>query len=154
MHKKQRKHLDLRVLYLEKYSSPVQQLAHRGWHQVNRQEELLTGVGRGGGRWWSWRVVSDWRWRARCNVTHAWCLWHAHLHLWKSATWRFVCRGPTELQIDSKVWCLLCPNLFFKQCNKTPTTLLCPLVLGFLFALWWVSGWQLKRFLSEVMKTL
>ena len=37
-----------------KHSSTVQQLAYRGWHQVNRQEVLLTGVGRGGGRWWSW----------------------------------------------------------------------------------------------------
>ena len=30
---------------LEKYSSTVQQLAYRGWHRVNRQEELLTGGG-------------------------------------------------------------------------------------------------------------
>ena len=27
----------------------MQQLASRGWHRVNRQEELLTGGGRGGG---------------------------------------------------------------------------------------------------------
>ena len=33
------------VQYLEKYSK---QLAYRGWHGVNRQEELLTG---GGERW-------------------------------------------------------------------------------------------------------
>eukprot|EP00069_Balaena_mysticetus_P011501 bmy_07152T0 len=33
--------------YLEKCSSTVQQLAYRGWHRVNRQEELLTGGGRG-----------------------------------------------------------------------------------------------------------
>ena len=32
---------------LEKYSSTVQQLAHKGWHRGNRQEELLTR----GGRW-------------------------------------------------------------------------------------------------------
>ena len=38
---------------LEKYSSTVQQLAYRGWHWVNRQEELLTGGGRGGGKWQS-----------------------------------------------------------------------------------------------------
>ena len=43
--------LNLTVQYLEKYSSIVQQLAYRGWHRVNRQEELLTGGGRGGGRW-------------------------------------------------------------------------------------------------------
>ena len=24
---------------------------YRGWHQVNRQEKLLTGGGSGGGRW-------------------------------------------------------------------------------------------------------
>eukprot|EP00069_Balaena_mysticetus_P019633 bmy_12318T0 len=34
------------VIYLEKYSSTVQQLAYRVWHRVNRQEELLTGGGR------------------------------------------------------------------------------------------------------------
>ena len=44
--------------YLEKYSGAVQQLAYRGWHSVNRQEELLTGGGRGGGRWQSWRIVN------------------------------------------------------------------------------------------------
>ena len=42
---------NLTVQYLEKDSSTAQQLAHRGWHRVNRQEELLTGGGRGGGRW-------------------------------------------------------------------------------------------------------
>ena len=42
---------NLIVLYLEKYSSTVQGLAYRGWHRLNRQEELLTGGGRGGGRW-------------------------------------------------------------------------------------------------------
>ena len=40
---------------LERHSSRVQQLAHSGWHRVNRQEDLLTGGGREGGRWWSWR---------------------------------------------------------------------------------------------------
>ena len=40
---------NLTVQYLEKYNSTVQQLACRGWHQVNRQEELLTGGGSGGG---------------------------------------------------------------------------------------------------------
>ena len=43
--------LNLTAQYLEKYSSTVQQLAYKGWHQVNRQEELLTGGGRGGWRW-------------------------------------------------------------------------------------------------------
>ena len=37
--------------YLEKYNSIVQQPAYRGWHQVNRYEELLIrGRGRGDGR--------------------------------------------------------------------------------------------------------
>ena len=57
MHKKQTKNTEnifnLTVEYLEKHCSPVQQLAHRGWHRVNRQEELLTGGGSGGGRRWS-----------------------------------------------------------------------------------------------------
>ena len=35
----------LTVPYLEKYSSTVQQLAYRGWHQVKRQEELPTAWG-------------------------------------------------------------------------------------------------------------
>ena len=34
---------NLIVQNLEKYSRRVQQLAYRGWRQVNRQEELLTG---------------------------------------------------------------------------------------------------------------
>ena len=45
------KFFNLTVQYLEKYCSIVQQLAYRGWHRVNRKEELLTGGGRGGGRW-------------------------------------------------------------------------------------------------------
>ena len=38
------------VQYLEKYSSTEQQLVYRGWHCVHRQEELLTGGGKGGER--------------------------------------------------------------------------------------------------------
>ena len=38
--------------YLEMHRSTVQQLAYRGWHWVNRREELLTGGGRGG-----WEMV-------------------------------------------------------------------------------------------------
>ena len=41
---------NLIVQYLEKYNGTVQQLAYRGWHQVNRQEELLTRGGGEGGR--------------------------------------------------------------------------------------------------------
>ena len=42
---------DLIWQYLKNCSSTVQQLKYRDWHQVNRQEQLLTGGGRGGGRW-------------------------------------------------------------------------------------------------------
>ena len=34
---------NLTVQYLEKHS--IQQLAYRGWHRVNRQEDLLAGGG-------------------------------------------------------------------------------------------------------------
>ena len=40
---------NLTAQYLEKNRGAVQ-LASRGWRRVNRQEELLTGGGRGGGR--------------------------------------------------------------------------------------------------------
>ena len=72
-----------------------------GWHQLNRQEELLTGGGRGGGRWSSWRIVGNRIRKTGCSVTHAWGLWHkfwfhakpgAHSHLWKFTSWRVVCR--------------------------------------------------------------
>ena len=42
---------NLTVQYPEKYSTTIQQLAYWGWHQVNKQEELLTGGDRGGRRW-------------------------------------------------------------------------------------------------------
>ena len=43
--------MNLTVRCLEKYSSPVQQLAYSGWHQVNRKGELLSGgEGVGDGR--------------------------------------------------------------------------------------------------------
>ena len=41
---------NLTVQYPGKYSSTIQQLASEGWHQVNRQEELLPGGWRGGSR--------------------------------------------------------------------------------------------------------
>ena len=43
IHKKTNTHtkmFNLIIQHLEKYHSTVQQLAFRGWHQVNRQEEL------------------------------------------------------------------------------------------------------------------
>ena len=51
MKNKKRQFFNLIVQYPEKYSSTVQQLAYRGWHEVYRQEELLTGGKIGGGRW-------------------------------------------------------------------------------------------------------
>ena len=42
---------NLIVQDLEKYSSTGQQLAYRDWHRVTSQDEVLTGGGRGGGRW-------------------------------------------------------------------------------------------------------
>ena len=57
IHKEQTKNkgdiFNLTVEYFEKYSSTVQQLAHRGWHRVTRQEELPTAEGTGGGKWWN-----------------------------------------------------------------------------------------------------
>ena len=41
---------NLTVQYLEKYSCTIQQLAYRGWPQVNRQEELEEGEEMGDGR--------------------------------------------------------------------------------------------------------
>ena len=52
MHKKIKKTLLVLQYYiLEKHSNTEQQLAYMGWCQVNGQEELLAGGGRGGGRW-------------------------------------------------------------------------------------------------------
>ena len=51
-HKKNKESIfNLTAQYFENYSSPVQQLAHRGWHRGNRQEELLEkGEEVGGGK--------------------------------------------------------------------------------------------------------
>ena len=49
----------------------------QGRHRVKRQEELLTGGAREGGRWESGRIVSDRRRRAGCSVTHTWHWWHS-----------------------------------------------------------------------------
>ena len=47
IHKEQTKNkediFNLTVEYFEKYSSTVQQLAYKGWHQVRRQKEVATG---------------------------------------------------------------------------------------------------------------
>ena len=52
----------LTVHCLEKYSRIVQQLALRGGYWINGQEGLLTGEGRGVGRWQSWRIINSRRW--------------------------------------------------------------------------------------------
>ena len=65
--------------------------AYRGWHPSNRQEEFLTEGMKGGGSWQSWRTVSNRRRRSSCSFTLAWSWWNACLHLWKFATWKFVC---------------------------------------------------------------
>ena len=40
---------------------------NRGWHRMNRQEELLTGGGKGSGRWYGWKIASHRRWRESRN---------------------------------------------------------------------------------------
>ena len=66
----------LTLQQLETCNSKVHQLAPRVWHQGDRQEDLLTRGGSGDGRWWSWRIISNRRWRASRSFIHAWCWWH------------------------------------------------------------------------------
>ena len=42
--------INLVIQYITKYSSTIH-LAYRSWHQVSKQEELLTGRGKENGRW-------------------------------------------------------------------------------------------------------
>ena len=51
-------------------------MAYRGWHWVNRQEKILTGGERRGGRWKNWRIINNKRWNASWNFIHASCWWH------------------------------------------------------------------------------
>ena len=73
----------------KKYRSTVQQLAHSGRHPVNRQEQLLAGGGRGGGRWQSWRTAGNRRRKARCLTPIAQvpvpCCNHMHLRISESS---------------------------------------------------------------------
>ena len=65
---------------------------------MNGQEELLTGGGRGDGRWESCETVSSRRWKASCNFTHTWS--------WRHRFWflaRFHSIYPLEKTIQ---WCL------------------------------------------------
>ena len=84
------KHFHLTIQCLEKYTRPVQQLAYRGWHWVNKQEELLTRRGRGSGRWWSWRIISN---RRGGQAAISLNLGNACWHLWRFTAWKFVHRG-------------------------------------------------------------
>ena len=54
-HKKQTQ--KIKLLILQDSTLKVLQLAYRGWHRVSKQGELLTGGRKGGGKWWSWRMV-------------------------------------------------------------------------------------------------
>ena len=85
IHNKTKNIFNLTVQLLEKYNSTVWQLAHRDWHQVSRQEELLPGGGRRGGIGSSGRIISNRRWRGSCNSTHVWHWWNTYWHLWKFA---------------------------------------------------------------------
>ena len=50
--------------------------------------ELPTGGGGRGGRWWSWKVISNRRQRASCNLTHTWPWWHRFWFLaWFNSTY-------------------------------------------------------------------
>ena len=82
---------NLTVQYLEKYSSTVQQLAHG--LASSEQARCVTGGGRRGERWESWRIVSNRRQRASCNFMHTGCWWHRFwFRLEKTIQW---CLGNT-----------------------------------------------------------
>ena len=73
MHKKQTQEIRKAFFVLEYNtlkSGIVQRLASRGWHPVNKQEQLLAGRGREG-EMLELKDVSNKRWRASSNFTHA-----------------------------------------------------------------------------------
>ena len=109
------------VQHLEKYRSTVQ-LAYRGWHWVNRQEELLTGRGKGGRRWWNWKIVSNRKWRTSCSFTHAWPWWNSYSHLWNFTTWRSVCRRLSiiVLEYDISLQSSKAPEVILKHSEVSP----------------------------------
>ena len=93
---------------------------------MSRQEELLTEEAQGG-------IVSNRRQRESCSFTHTWCRWNALSHLWKSETWRFVCRGlavfwtelesllllvtfPTSPRVKSVLLPLIVPRSIIASC--------------------------------------
>ena len=57
------------------------------------------GEGRGGGRWYSWRVISNRRWRADSDFIHTWCWWHTFCFL---AGFNSIC--PFEENDPGLVW--------------------------------------------------
>ena len=50
-------------------------------------------------------MVSNRGWRASCSFTQAQRWWKAFSHLWKLATWRFICRGLTVPKLG-RCWSL------------------------------------------------
>ena len=95
---------NLTVQYFEKYNSIVQQLAYRDWHLVKKSYRVEEGAEVGDGRAEGPSPIRD-----RGNgFTHAWCWWNSCSHLWKSETWRFVCRGFNGLGYTSHE--CLCPR--------------------------------------------
>ena len=100
---------------------------YNSWHLgagiawTGKKSYWLTGEGRGGGRWWSWRTVNNRSQRTSCNVTQAWHGWNTHWELWKFEPWRFVCRGLT-VQGLLHVLILLSrfPPLYTSCSNQSP----------------------------------
>ena len=71
-----------------------------------RQEELLTGGGRGDRRRQSWRVVGNRRRTISRDFTHAWRCWNSCLkvHDLKVCMWGTYCMGEVILTLFSKNW--------------------------------------------------
>ena len=80
---------------------------------LNRQKELLTGEGRGGGRWWSWRMITNRRWRASWNFTDAWHWWQRFSSVqWLSHVQLFVTPWTATCQAS-------CPLLSPRVCSNS-----------------------------------
>ena len=113
--------------YLEKYSSTVQQLAYieTGNEWTDKKNYCLKEVEEvGGGRAKGSSAAED---RTSCNFPHTWHWCNVCSHLWKFATWRFVCRGLTvrDMRIigrwlDQFIFFLMssCPSLHEKSISS------------------------------------
>lgn len=111
-------------LTLQYSSSTVQQLAHGGWHWVNRQEDLLIRGERGDGRA---EEASAPRWRGSCSLTHAWCGWHKFWFLP-----RFNSVYPFEKKWSSDVWAVA-PLFFSPQITQQHWTAFCKVAATFVY---------------------